>query len=61
MVKSHKIYMERPELCRFDERKFESIFIEIPRRGKRSIIECQGEGKKILWKSMKYRGESQFD
>ena len=30
--------MERPDLCIFDEGKFESIFIEIPRRGKCSII-----------------------
>ena len=38
MIKSHIKYMERPDVCIFDEGKFESIFIELPRKSKANII-----------------------
>jgi len=38
MVKSHINYIERPDLGIFEEGKFESIFVEIPRKGKCSVI-----------------------
>ena len=38
MVKSHINFIERLDLSLFEEGKFESIFIEIPRKGKCNVI-----------------------
>ena len=38
MVKSHFNFIERLDLSLFEEGKFESIFIEIPRKGKCNVI-----------------------
>ena len=38
MIRSHINYVERSDLKIFDEGKFESIFIEIPQKGRSSLV-----------------------